>query len=177
MHTFAACTRAARVTWGWQGVWRAQHLRRNDTTLVRTHKCTYTACTNTPPLLSFLLSSMTHPTQGQQVREEMEGGKGWASVRGDTTAERREWANRFTEKTYCTKCLLTDISFQSFANPIVCIIVKVTYSHSFPPNTHCESHKSHMESHKRSPPRFLLVLKSFFSFALQQLSYEQQNPS
>jgi len=37
MHTFGACILTARLTWGCEGVWRAQHLRRNDTTHARTH--------------------------------------------------------------------------------------------------------------------------------------------
>lgn len=75
------CTLAARLTWGWEGVWRAQHLRRNDTT--HTH-------TNTPPLLSFLLSlRWLIPARDSEwgrgrVRggwEGREGKGGWKSAR------------------------------------------------------------------------------------------------
>lgn len=60
--------------------------------MTHTHTHTHPVQMDTPPLLPFLLCSMTHPTQGQR-----EGGEGWESVRSDTTVGRLHLVYRFTE--------------------------------------------------------------------------------
>lgn len=80
---------------------------------------TYTVRTNTLPLLPSL-PLMTHPTQGQWVRQrEIAGGERgdrWGQYEGRcNTGEEEVW---FTGKTYGMRHFLTDLSFQRSPNRI-----------------------------------------------------------
>lgn len=82
--------------------------------MTQTHTCIYSTREHTSSSFFSLFDDSSHPgtvsERGRgRVWEEKGRGEELESVSGDTTAERQKQVNRFTEKTYGAKHLLTDL--------------------------------------------------------------------
>ena len=116
------------------------------THIYSTHKYT------SSPFFSSLYS-MTHPTQGQRVREEEDRGECEGRKSYFTDSQRRHMA---------LSIFLLTFLFQCYANPIG---GKVICSRLFPANTRYDPPQSHVKSRRWFPRPFLLVSKRFSFFA------------